>query len=77
MAPNADGMKLLVTGITPKVFADVKDIVGATMLHNTIEIKGIKNALLALHIPQSAYVLFAKIELTEPVNHLSRVPYCA
>jgi hypothetical protein len=78
MAPNADGMKLLVTGVAPKFFADVEHMVGAKMLHNSFEIRGIKDALLALRTPQSAYVrLFAEIELIEPVDKLTKVPWLA
>jgi hypothetical protein len=76
MVPNAEGTKLLITGVAPQLIADIDHMVAAEMLHNNFEIRGIKDALLSLHVPQSAYFrLFAKIELNEPVNHLSKVPY--
>jgi hypothetical protein len=67
MVPNAEGTKLLITGITPNFIADIDHMVGAKMLKNSFEIRGVKDALLTLHVPQSAYVrLFAKIELNKP-----------
>jgi hypothetical protein len=48
------------------------------VLKNSFEIRGVKDALLALRVPQSAYVrLFAEIELIEPVDRLSKVPSLA
>jgi hypothetical protein len=78
MVPNAEGTKLLITGVAPNFIADVDHMVGAKMLHNSFEIRGVKDALLGLRVPQSAYVrLFAEIELNEPVDRLSKVPYSA
>jgi hypothetical protein len=78
ITPNTDGTKLMITGVAPQLVADVDHMVGAKMLKNSFEIRGIKDALLALRRPQSVYVrLFAEVELIEPVDRLSKVPYCA
>jgi hypothetical protein len=69
MVPNDEGTKLLITGVAPNFIADVDHMVRAQMLKNSFEIRGVKDALLALRVPQSAYVrLFAEIELIEPVD---------
>jgi hypothetical protein len=78
MVPNSEGTKLLITSVAPRLIACVDHMVGTKMLHNSFEIRGVKDALPALRVPQSAYVrIFAKIELNEPVDCLSKVPYCA
>jgi hypothetical protein len=78
MVPNAEGTKLLITGVAPNFIADVDHMVKAQMLKNNFEIRGVKDALLALRRPQSEYVrLFAEVELIEPVDRLSKVPWLA
>jgi hypothetical protein len=78
MVSNSEGTKLLITSVAPRLIAGVDHMVGTKMLHNSFKIRGVKDALPALRVPQSAYVrIFAEIELNEPVDCLSKAPYCA